>query len=615
MNVKKALKIFIVIAMIGILLYIFFGIKKQKSDQYTVVLNADGKSMEHFIFDKEQRKSIVLRSSEAHKEKGDKMVMKNVEGVIFKKGSMNKDINISGKDGYVADKASTFYMENDARITSEDFDIRSKNFLLEDQAELHTEGKVNYKTKDLDGVAREGMRYYLKTNVLKFFKTRGHYHRDDKDFEFKTDILWVIDEENLLVMEANAVIREKGSILRSGWISIRFTDGFKRITEAASQRSSYFYLEDKEKHEIKEMKADNITSYYNESGKLSKVSVLQHGEIMLRDESNHTVIVSNVVDMNFNPESGKLSSVNIPVPGQVENTGKTKLRVISDKITANYNDKGELSFCEGIGNCDFIVDNYRGNSDSLSYNIEKNSLVLKGENEKDTRVTTRGNTFHSTSFNVDTKEKILSSNGGVKSVIALEKQNVLFSMDPIFINARAFTIDDKENRFTYQYQVNLVQGDIGLTAVSLEIADDDKIEASGRVSLTFKSDGKDVDIKGDRFVFNAEGKNISIEGNAVIKNDENLLKANYFTVYFNKDNELSHISGDGDITFTKEDIYGVSGKVMWRFNEDIMILKDLPQVTKRNGGTTIGRELQIDLKSNKITILSSATERTETIIE
>lgn len=615
MNVKKALKLFIVIAMIGILIYIFFGIKTQNPDQYTVVLNADGKTMEHFIFDKDQNKSIVLRSSEAHKEKGDKMVMKNVEGVIYKKGSMNKDINVSGKDGYVANKANTFYMENDARITSEDFDIRSRSFLLEDQAELHSERKVNYKAKDLVGIAREGMRYYLKTNVLKLFKTRGHYHRDQKDFEFKTDILWIIDEENLLVMEANAVIREKGSILRSGWISIHFTDKFKRITEAASQRESYFYLEDKEKHEIKEIKADNITSYYNEAGKLSKVAVLQHGEINLKDESNFTVILSNVVEMNFHPESGKLSSVNIPEPGQVENTGKTKLRIISDKITANYNDKGELSFCEGIGNCDFIVDDYRGTSDTLSYNIETDSLVLRGENEKDTRVHTRGNTFNSTSFNVDTKEKILSSTGGVKSVIALEKQNVLFSMDPIFINARMFTIDDKENRFSYQGQVNLVQGDIGLNANNLEIADDDKIEASGRVSLTFKSDERDVDIKGNRFVFNAEGRNISIDGNAVIKNDENLLKANYFTVHFDENNELSDISGEGDIVFTKEDIYGVSGKVTWRFSEEILILKDLPQVTKRNGGTTIGRELQIDLKTNKITILSSATERTETIID
>jgi lipopolysaccharide export system protein LptA len=46
-----------------------------------------------------------------------------------------------------------------------------------------------------------------------------------------------------------------------------------------------------------------------------------------------------------------------------------------------------------------------------------------------------------------------------------------------------------------------------------------------------------------------------------------------------------------------------------------MILRELPQVVKKNGGTTIGKELKINLKTNKITILSSGTERTETIIK
>jgi lipopolysaccharide export system protein LptA len=54
--------------------------------------------------------------------------------------------------------------------------------------------------------------------------------------------------------------------------------------------------------------------------------------------------------------------------------------------------------------------------------------------------------------------------------------------------------------------------------------------------------------------------------------------------------------------------------VEWLFKENTMILKDLPQIVKKNGGTTIGEELKINLKTNKITILSSDTERTETTI-
>ena len=86
-------------------------------------------------------------------------------------------------------------------------------------------------------------------------------------------------------------------------------------------------------------------------------------------------------------------------------------------------------------------------------------------------------------------------------------------------------------------------------------------------------------------------------------------------IRFNDKNEITRISGEDGIDFIKEDLYGNSGKVEWLFKENTMILKDLPQIVKKNGGTTIGEELKINLKTNKITILSSDTERTETTIK
>lgn len=617
MRFKKGLKLFIIISLVGVFIYIFIGLKKKpEGEDSTSVLTVDGMKMVHVTYNKLHQKTMELKCTEAVKETDDKTVMKDIEGMIFKKGRMNKDIKVFGNRGYVANNSNDFFVEENARIASDDFDVRSRDFLLEDQAEMYTDKKVQYGTRDLNGVARDGMRYYLKVNVLKFFKTRGHYKRDNKEFEFKTDILWVIDEEKRLVMEKNAVIQEEGSILRSSWIYLLFTDEYKHIKEAASQLDSYFYIENKEKKEIKEIKAVNITSFYDESGKMSKVVVFKNGEILLKNESNQTMITSEHIEMNFNPVSGNLSSISIPSPGQVENTGKTQFRIIADKITANYNEKGEISFCEGIGNCDFIVNDYRGNASTLTYDIVKNSLQIRSEGEKEARVITRDNTFNSKLFNVNTKKKILSSTQGVKSVIVLTKANVLFSMDPIFINARMFTIFEKENKFKYEKPVSLVQGDITLNTQILEITDENKIETStGRTSLTFKTVGREVAVVGDSFIFNADEKNIAISGTAVIKNDINILKADRFTLNFDDKNEMTHIFGEGNVNFNKDDITGVSGNVKWLFNEDILILQDLPQVTKRDGGTTLGKELQIDLKTNKITILSSATDRTETIIK
>jgi lipopolysaccharide transport protein LptA len=612
MKSKKTLKLFIIIFLIGILIYVFAGLKRKESSGYIIDLKSDGEKMVHSIYDKKNRRAMEVKCSEALKESDDKLVMKGIEGVIFKKGRMNKDIQVHAKKGHVANNNKNFYMENDARIISEEFSISSRNFLLKDQSLMNTGEKVHYNTEDLKGIAKKGMEYYLKLNVLKFFKTRGHYKRDDRDFSFKTDVLWVIDKDKLMVMENKAVIREQNSILRSGWLSIKFTDKFDRIKEAASQKNSYLYIEDREKKEIKEIKSDNITSFYNKSGKLTKITVMQNAEILLKSEANHTMIASDLIEMHFDAASGKIKKISIPSPGLIENKGKTDFRITANTINANYNKDGELSDCQGTGNTEFIIDEYKGKAETLSYNIEKNSITQKGQ---DAQIINRNNTFNSTNFFVNTEKKKLSSGAKVKSIIRLAKINVLLSEAPIFINADNFSIFQKKNTFSYKKRVNLVQDDIGLRANSLEIIDENDIEASGKVSLSFKSDEKEVAIRGERITFNAKEKNIEIRSNAVIKNDENILKANRFVVQFNDKNEITGIYGEDGIDFEKDDLYGTSGKVEWLFKEDTMILKDLPQIAKRNGGITIGEELKIDLKTDKITILSSDTERTETIIE
>lgn len=624
MKYKKTLKISIIISLVATLLYILIGLKKKEQPEFIGELKADGETMIHDTYDKEHRKAMELKCTEAVKESEDKTDMKNIEGVIYKKGRMNKDINVSGKSGYVANNSQNFFIEGDAKVTSEDFSLKGPSFLLEGQAEMSSEKKVDYKAKDLQGIASSGIRYYLKLSILKLFNTRGHYKRDNRDFDFTTDVLWVLDKDKMIVMENNVVIREANSILRSGWMSLKFTENFGHISEATSQKGSYFYLEDKEKQEIKEIKSDNISSYYNDSGKLSRVLVMQKGEILLKSKTNHMMINSDKIEMFFDPESGKATRLDITAPGQVENTGKTKFRVAADKINAAYNKKGELSTCEGKGNTVFIIDEYRGTGERLFYDIAKDSITMTGPNAQ--VINGDNNTFNSTKFNVDTGQKILSSSDGVKSTILLKKKNVLFSEAPMFLNAKEFRILEKKKKFRYDTRVQLMQDDISLTTDTLEITEENQIEANGKVSLSFKNRegggsggadtvAKDIAIKADNIIFNARERNINITGNATIKSGETILKANHMVVQFSDANEIIDISGEGDIEFLKDDLSGTSGKVQWLFDKEMMILKDSPRVAKKTGGATSGKELEIDLKTNTIKILSGTSERSETIIE
>jgi lipopolysaccharide export system protein LptA len=86
-------------------------------------------------------------------------------------------------------------------------------------------------------------------------------------------------------------------------------------------------------------------------------------------------------------------------------------------------------------------------------------------------------------------------------------------------------------------------------------------------------------------------------------------------IQFDEKNQVALIFGEEDVSFNQEDLSGTSERVKWLFNENTMLLQGSPSVTKRGGGTTVGKELKIDLKTNNITILSSATERSETIIK
>ncbi|MCU0287032.1 MAG: hypothetical protein MUF15_11625 [Acidobacteria bacterium] len=623
MKYKKTLKILIIVFLAGTLLYILIGLKKPAQTEFSGELKVDGETMIHNTYDKEHRKAMELKCKEAINESEDKTDMKNIEGVIYKKGRMNKDINVSALSGYVANNSQNFFIEGDANVTSEGFSLKGPSFLLEGQAEMSTEKKVDYITKDLHGVAENGIRFYLKLNVLKLFNTHGRYKRENRNFDFKTGVLWVIDKDKLVVMEKNTVIRDTNTILRSDWFSLKFHGNFQHIAEATSQKSSYLYFDDKEKHESKEIKAEIISSFYNELGKLTRVLVMQNSEVLLRTKTDHTLINADKMEMFYDPETGRATRIDIPNPGQIENTGKTKFRVTADTINAAYNNKGELSTCEGKGNTDFIIDDYHGTADRLFYDISRNSINMSGPNAQ--VINGENNIFNSPKFNVNTEQKILSSTDEVKSTIFLKKKNVLFSEAPLFLNAKEFRILEKKNKFRYDTHVQLMQDDISLTADTLEITEENQIEANGKVSLTFKNDSsnvntgdsvsKEIAIKADKIVFNADEKNITITGSAIIRSEDTILRADRLVVLFNETNGITDITGEENVGFSKEDLTGTAGKVKWLFDKETMILKDSPRIGKKTGGAATGQELEIDLKTNKVNILSSASERSKTIIK
>jgi lipopolysaccharide transport protein LptA len=612
MKFKKTLKIFLVVFLVAVLVYVFSGIKGKSQPGYTGEMSADGEGMVFSAFNKENKKALELKCSEAIRESNDKTLMKNIQGLIFKKGHMDRDIKVFGDEGFVENNFYNFYVEGNARLVSKDFIISSKHFNLKDRAELFSAPIVHYQTDVLKGSADGGMEFYINSNTLKFTNTKGTYKRDKRKFDYQTRVWWFFEKSKVMALEKEVVIKEDKSLLRSDWVTLKFNDDLNQVVETSTQNNTYLYMEDTEKNEIKEIKSANIVNLYDNEGHLTFLKVMKNAQILLESEANRTLIASNCVEMNFDGPTGKTKDVRIPRRGIIENTGKTGFKVIADTIEVQYNQEGEISQCQGTGNVEFIVEEYKGLTNKINYDIEKETITIEGENSQ---IENKNNTFTSAKFIVNVEKKILASNQGVKSLIHVEKENALFSTDPIYINSARFTIFEKEKKFKYDRQVNLNQGDTRLNARSLEISEDGTISAEGNVSFSFKKGEKEVVVKGDRLTFNPEEKQIDIDDNAIIKNDVNVLRAARFILQFNDQNEIGHITGEEDIYFTKEELSGTSRRVKWLFNQEVLVLKGSPQVVNKSGNRTTGKELSINLKNNKITIFSKESERSETIIQ
>jgi lipopolysaccharide transport protein LptA len=612
MKFKKTLKIFLVVFLLAVLVYVFSGIKGKSQPGIITEMSADGKDVKFYTYNEKGKKTLELTCSEAYKESNDKTLMKKIQGLIFKKGRMDRDIKIFGDEGFVENNFYNFYVEGNARLVSKDFIISSQHFNLKDRAELSSAPVVHYQTDVLKGSATNGMEYYINSNTLKFNKTKGTYKRDKRRFDYQTNVWWFFEKSKVMALEKEVVIKEDKSLLRSDWVTLKFNDDLTRVVETSTQNNSYLYMEDTEKKEIKEIKSANIVNLYDDEGHLTFLKVMKDAQILLKSETNRTLIVSQSVEMNFDGPTGKTKSVNIPMRGVIENTGKTGFKVIADTIDVQYNKKGEISRCQGTGNVEFIIEEYKGLTNKINYNIEKETITLEGENSQ---IKNKNNTFTSSQFMVKVDKKILTSNQAVKSLIHVEKENALFSTDPIYINSKKFTIFEKEKKFQYDQQVNLNQGDTRLNAKSLEISEDGRVSAQGSVDFSFKNGDKEVAVKGDQLTFNPAEKRIDIVDNAIVKSDVNVLRASRFVLQFNEKNEIGDINGEEDIYFTKEELSGTSRRVKWLFNQEILVLQGSPQVVNQSGHRTTGKELSINLQDNKITILSAESERSETVIQ
>ncbi|MCK4835411.1 MAG: hypothetical protein KAT17_02175 [Candidatus Aminicenantes bacterium] len=611
MKYRTLIKALILIVFILLLYFILSEFKPRKEINSLETFEPDGIKMKYIAFNKNNQKSIEVRCAESKRAEDDKTLMKKINATIFKKGKLDQEIYISADRGYSSNNINRFFIEKNARIHSKDLEVKSESFTITSRNKLSTEKVVQYTARGLKGIAYKGLVFYLKLNVLKLFDTEGIYNRDAQKFDYKTTLLWVIDKNHSVVFEKGTEIKDKNTILRSDQLNMIFDEDFKQIKQSKSNKNSYLFRENQEKNETIEIKSKSLHGVYTKSGELKTVVARRNARVIMKDPKNLTEIFSPFIKIEFQPQTGQISKVWMTKKGQVKNSGTSNFWISAQEIHLWFR-KGEMIRGEATKNCKFHINDYHGHTKKLTYDVKKNLIHLIGD---ESTIKKDQNTFISRDFVVDTKQDILSSSEGIKSIILPEKKNALFSTDSIFINSKIIEIHQRDNKILYKNKIRLQQDDTILTADNLEILDQNKMDAQGSVSLLFKDKEEEINLRGDNIVFDPEPKTITIKENGILKNKDRMLNAKYIRITFNKDQELDNIYGENEVRFIKDKIQGNSKKVNWEYKKEIMIFLESAQIKSQSKGITRGDRLRLDLKDNKIMILSDQQNRSETIIE
>lgn len=611
MKYKILIQIAVFTVFLALMVLILAGYKPRSEAESLDSFEPDGIEMRYVAFNQNNQKSLEITCAESKKQTEDKTLMRNIKAIIFKKGKMDRDIHVSGDEGFISNSTNHIFIDKNARITSEDIQITSQNFTVKSKNQVTTDHQVHYQAKGLEGIARKGLEFFIKTNVVKLFNTRGTFQKNDRSVEYETDEIWIIDRKKMIIFDKNTEIKDEESVLKSDQLSLQFDEDFNIIRKLKSFDKSYFYHADRQENHTLEIDSHMLEANYTPIGQLRRTVALGDVTISLVDPQNRTVITSDRVISKYNPGTGQISDMKIFPPAVVKNQGKSKFEITADRIDLRFK-KGELARGSAKRKCQFKIEDYAGRSDRVVYNLDKSEIHLLGE---ESTIKKEKNTFISKNFTINTQNDTLTSSLGIKSIINPENSNALFSTDSIFVNAKKIDIFDRENRVLYRDDVRLQQNQTILNTDQLEVRGENHLRSKGNTHLVFKNQEGIITIMGESVEFNPKERTITIQDKAVVRSENRMLKGKLIRILFDEDNQVDRIWGEKEIQFTQEKITGSAEKVNWDFKKELMHFSDSAQIKTADGGSTRGKELMLDLKTSKITVLSEDSKRSETVIE
>lgn len=397
-------------------------------------------------------------------------------------------------------------------------------------------------------------------------------------------------------------------------MSLQFDRDFEHLQSMSNFGNCFFTMTEKAAQgpaPRREISAELIRMDYDPDGRLRQVTVHGDGKISLRDQKNSGQLVSEITHIFLRGETQTLEKVQTLTRGTLACRGRDNVTVSGDTLTAFYSPDGLLVEIKAQKNCEFSAEGFQGTAPAFNYDA---ALFLVDITGRDATMVSNKNSFISSHFQIHSRQRQLNAEKGVKATIMPRGKNVLLSSKPLFITAGAMELTDRGNVIRFRDKVKLFQDDIELHAGDMVLDNpNNRMSFSGGADLKFINDNELLVLRGQVIFFNAAERKIIITGNASLNQAENILGGRQIELAFDRANLLDTIVARDNVTFRKEDLSGKSGLLHWYFNKKTVLFKNSAQITRKNGGTTKGKELLLNLISKEIKV-SSQDDRAETII-
>lgn len=614
-NKKRFFVLAAAIALAVVLLLVFSSrLKKSENPKRMPDAEIDGTNLTYLSFNASNEKKLEIKCLESQNRGDDKLFMIKITATIFKADKLDEDIHISAESGLTTPDFNDFNLQGDVRIVSPTFTLSSETFNLLGMNELSTKDAADFKLRDMTGRAKAGLLYVFSNKTMRMLQPEGTLIRAGKPYHFQARIIRVNAKRNWLLLDQEARMEGAGSTITGDRIVLQFDQDFVNLQDAMISGNSFFKeteVAGNGRRSSREITADRIKMINDEQGRLQSLKINGNGTVSLGNDEKKGKISSSSIEISMNAETQTLEKVRTLARGELSSRGRDNVKVSADAILAVYDQQGVLTQVKAERNCVYATDDFSGSASLLDYDVPNERIVISG---KEAVVVSKKNSFTSSQFLIQTKLRSLSTDKDVKATLVPEKKSVLLRSKPIFVTAAGLEMSERGEVTRFKEKVSLFQDEIELHAGELLFeSSSSRMTCRGNADLKFLNENEPVALRGKEIAFHAAEREIAIEGDARLRQAENTLGARRIKLGFNKDDRLQEITASENATFSKKDLFGKAELLLWHYTRKTILFKNSAEITRKEAGTTRGRELQYDLDSNEITV-SGAGDRSETTI-